>query len=166
MYATREFVNIGGLISYGVDFHDLFRRAAEYVDKICAERSRATSRSSSRRGSRWRSISRLRKPSASTCRTGCSRSRTRSSNDTRGPLRIIGAHEAPRGPHDPRRRGSVATHGARAAAACNPGDRFPQQSVSQRCGSHDERILPRPERCRLRQGCQCHGRASVGRRTI
>jgi ABC-type uncharacterized transport system substrate-binding protein len=34
MYATREFVNIGGLISYGVDFHDLFRRAAEYVDKI------------------------------------------------------------------------------------------------------------------------------------
>ena len=34
MYATREFVNIGGLISYGVDFHELFRRAAEYVDKI------------------------------------------------------------------------------------------------------------------------------------
>jgi putative tryptophan/tyrosine transport system substrate-binding protein len=34
MYATREFVNIGGLISYGVDSHDLFRRAAEYVAKI------------------------------------------------------------------------------------------------------------------------------------
>src|SRR5262249_13631204 len=34
MYATREFVSIGGLISYGVDFHELFRRAAGYVDKI------------------------------------------------------------------------------------------------------------------------------------
>jgi putative tryptophan/tyrosine transport system substrate-binding protein len=34
MYATREFVSIGGLISYGVDFHDLFRRAAGYVDRI------------------------------------------------------------------------------------------------------------------------------------
>jgi putative tryptophan/tyrosine transport system substrate-binding protein len=34
MYASREFVNVGGLISYGVELADLFRRAAGYVDKI------------------------------------------------------------------------------------------------------------------------------------
>jgi putative tryptophan/tyrosine transport system substrate-binding protein len=30
----REYVEAGGLMSYGPNFPDLFRRAAEYVDKI------------------------------------------------------------------------------------------------------------------------------------
>ena len=30
----REYVEAGGLISYGASFPDLFRRAATYVDKI------------------------------------------------------------------------------------------------------------------------------------
>jgi ABC-type uncharacterized transport system substrate-binding protein len=33
-YASREFVEVGGLMSYGANFPALFRRAAEYVDKI------------------------------------------------------------------------------------------------------------------------------------
>jgi len=34
MYENRQFVDAGGLISYGPNFPDLFRRAATYVDKI------------------------------------------------------------------------------------------------------------------------------------
>jgi putative ABC transport system substrate-binding protein len=34
MHAAREFVESGGLMSYGANFPDNFRRAAEYADKI------------------------------------------------------------------------------------------------------------------------------------
>jgi ABC-type uncharacterized transport system substrate-binding protein len=34
MYESRDYVEAGGLMSYGVNFPDLFRRAADYVDKI------------------------------------------------------------------------------------------------------------------------------------
>jgi putative ABC transport system substrate-binding protein len=34
MYASREFVDAGGLISYGVSYPDLYYRAARFVDKI------------------------------------------------------------------------------------------------------------------------------------
>jgi ABC-type uncharacterized transport system substrate-binding protein len=34
VYERREFVDDGGLMSYGTNFADLFRRAATYVDKI------------------------------------------------------------------------------------------------------------------------------------
>jgi len=34
MYPSREHVDVGGLMSYGPNFPDLHRRAADYVDKI------------------------------------------------------------------------------------------------------------------------------------
>jgi len=34
IYQTRQFVEDGGLMAYGVNFADLYRRAATYVDKI------------------------------------------------------------------------------------------------------------------------------------
>ena len=34
MYDAREYVEAGGLISYGTNISDLCRRAATYVDKI------------------------------------------------------------------------------------------------------------------------------------
>jgi putative tryptophan/tyrosine transport system substrate-binding protein len=34
IYASREFIETGGLLAYGVSYPDLYRRAAIYVDKI------------------------------------------------------------------------------------------------------------------------------------
>src|SRR5207302_11451013 len=34
IYTFRDFVDAGGLVSYGVSLPDLYRRAATYVDKI------------------------------------------------------------------------------------------------------------------------------------
>ncbi len=33
-FAFRDYVEVGGLVSYGVNFSSMYRRAAEYADKI------------------------------------------------------------------------------------------------------------------------------------
>jgi len=34
IYFSKEFVDEGGLMSYGTDYEDLYRKAAQYVDRI------------------------------------------------------------------------------------------------------------------------------------
>jgi putative ABC transport system substrate-binding protein len=34
IYASKEFADVGGLMTFGVNYPDLYRRAAIYVDKI------------------------------------------------------------------------------------------------------------------------------------
>ena len=55
MYGTREYVDAGGLMAYGAEHSDLFRRAATYVDKISKGLSPTTCPSNSRRSSSWSS---------------------------------------------------------------------------------------------------------------
>ena len=53
IYSLSEFVREGGLLSYGPDRIDPFRRAATYWIAFCAARSRAISRCSFRPSLRW-----------------------------------------------------------------------------------------------------------------
>ena len=56
VYNSREYVETGGLMSYGPNFLDQWRRTAEMSTRFCAGQSLATSRSNSRPSSNWSSI--------------------------------------------------------------------------------------------------------------
>ena len=73
VYANRYFVSGGGLIFYGPDFLDQYRRAAGYVDTSSRARSRRTCRYRRRPSTSWSSTSRPRRRLASKCRRACSR---------------------------------------------------------------------------------------------
>ena len=77
IYPYRYFAQAGGLISYGADNLDLYRRAADYVDRILKVKSPPTFPCRTQVNSSWRSTSRPRRPSGSTCRRRYSPAPTR-----------------------------------------------------------------------------------------
>src|SRR5262249_15314297 len=76
-HALREYAESAGLMSYGPNVPDGFRRVPILLTRFFAERSRAIFRSSSRPSSILSSISRPLKRSASTCHRRCSPAPTR-----------------------------------------------------------------------------------------
>jgi len=77
VYYERFFVAGGGLISYGLDFVDQYRRAAGYVDRILKRREAGRPSSAGSDQVRVSSTSRPPRRSASTCRQACLHAPTR-----------------------------------------------------------------------------------------
>ena len=105
VYPLRLFVTGGGLISYGPDIVDQYRRAAGYVDRILKGEKPADLPVQAPTKYEWSSISRPPRRWGSTCRRRCSRAPTRCSN------------EAARFHHASRRRGGDWPLAARAQQA-------------------------------------------------
>ena len=71
VYAVREYVAAGGLMSYGTDVIRQWRQAASYVDRVLAALIRPTFRSKRRPSTKQSSTSKPPRPSVLTCRRRC-----------------------------------------------------------------------------------------------
>ena len=143
IYSSRFFAADGGLVYYGPDLTDQYRRAAGYIDRILKGEKPANLAVRRRPSTKWRSILRLPRRSASRCHRRCSPALTRSSSETERVHRAV------------RRRGSgVAVRGAGAADG-DAGDRISQSRIARRfCGS-SARIPPGSEGHRLYRRREC-----------
>ena len=112
MYGIRERLEGGGLMSYGPNITDLFRRAGDYVDKILrgAKAGRPPGRAADQIRSRHQPDH----------REGAWPHRAA---DAARPRRRGDRMRAARVHHAARRRGGVAARGARAAARAHAADR-------------------------------------------